>query len=58
MFKGYYYDKHNAHSDNNAPPPSTKQNSIVIDSTGNKDGEKEFDFIGEENVVEDSEEEK
>ena len=54
LFKGYYYDKTN----HQIALPSTKQNSVMIDSISKdneKDIDKDGDFMGEENVIEDGE---
>ena len=50
LFKGYYYDKHN----HQAATPSTKQNSVLVDSLS-KDVDKELEIPAEENVDDDEE---
>jgi hypothetical protein len=51
LFKGYYYDKHN----HQVATPSTKQNSVLVDSLS-KDVDKELEApVGDENVDEDEE---
>ncbi len=49
LYKGYYYDKNN----HQFATPSTKQNSVMLESVSKDNNEKELEIPGDENIDED-----